>query len=178
MNHRHLAAGALLAIASAASQAATYDLSSGPFSMNVDKVESTEFSDIYDFSFSALSGFISGSLIEYKLSNAIDIDWGDVPALAIYAGFGGTGALLASFGDPGVPTGSFAIEDLAVPNQFSMVIHGRAIGSGLNAFQPGLRGSYDLSVAAQPVPEPGTVAMLLAGLGVIGFLGLRRKLER
>lgn len=91
---------------------------------------------------------------------------------------GGTGARLASYGDPGVPTGAFAIEDLAVPNQFSIVVNGRAIGSGLNSFQPGLRGSYDLSVAAQPVPEPGTTAMLLAGLGVIGFLGLRRKLDR
>jgi PEP-CTERM motif len=178
MNHLHLAASALLAIASAGAQAATYDLSSGPFSMNVDKVASTEFSDVYNFGFAAVSGFISGSLTEYKLANAIDIDWGDVPALAIHAGFGGTGALLASYGDPGVPTGAFAIEDLAVPNQFSMVINGRAIGSGLNAFQPGLRGSYDLSVAAQPVPEPGTLAMLLAGLGVIGFLGTRRKLER
>lgn len=178
MNHRYLAAGAMLAIASAASQAATFDLSSGPYSINVDKADSSAFSDVYDFSFAAASGFISGSLIEYKLFNAIDIDWGDMPALTIHAGLGGSGALLASYGDPGVPTGAFAIEDLAVPNQFSMLINGRAIGSGLNAFQPGLRGSYDLSVAAQPVPEPGTLAMLLAGLGVIGFLGIRRKLDR
>src|SRR6478672_1882544 len=33
----------------------------------------------------------------------------------------------------------------------------------------------DLNFAATPVPEPGTYAMMLAGLGLMGFVGSRRK---
>jgi PEP-CTERM motif len=178
MNKQQLATGALLALAAVAAQAASFDLTGGQFSANVDKTASTEFSDVYNFSFTGTSGFISGSLAEYKLSNAIDIDWGDVPAMAIHAGWDGTGAVLASFADPMVPVGSFSIQDLMVPNQFSITISGRAIGTGLAAFQPGVRGSYDLSIAAQPVPEPESYALMLAGLGVIGFLGVRRRADR
>jgi hypothetical protein len=178
MNTQRVAAGVLLALAAAAAQAETFDLSAGPYSANVDKTGTAEFSDVYNFSFNGAAGFVSGSIIEYRLSNAIDIDWGDVPAVAIYGGWGATGPLLASYGDPMTPTGSFAIEDLVVPNQFSVAINGRAVGTGLSVFQPGIHGSYDLSIAAQPVPEPGSYALMLAGLGAIGFLGVRRRNER
>ena len=39
---------------------------------------------------------------------------------------------------------------------------------------PGDSGIDDIAVAPA-VPEPGTVAMMLAGLGVLGFMGRRRK---
>ena len=41
-----------------------------------------------------------------------------------------------------------------------------ASGGGTFVFSPGI---------ANPVPEPGTYAMLLAGLGLIGFIAYRRK---
>ena len=75
----------------------------------------------------------------------------------------------------GAQTSGFAIEDVAVPNHFSITISGRATGTGASLFQPGLRGSYDFSVAAQPVSEPQTWALSMAGLLVVGFLGLRRR---
>jgi hypothetical protein len=178
MNTQRAATAALLALAAGAAQAASFDLSSGPFSLNVDKAGTAEFTDVYDFSFSGASGFISGSIIEYRLSSAIDIDWGDVPAVAIHGGWGATGALLASYADPMTPTGSFVIEDLVVPNQFSIAIKGRAIGTGMSVFQPGIHGSYDLSIAAQPVPEPESYALMLAGLAAIGFIGVRRRSDR
>ena len=49
----------------------------------------------------------------------------------------------------------------------------------INGLQSADAASYagNLAVVAAPVPEPGTYAMLLAGLGVIGFLGRRRHQE-
>ena len=35
-------------------------------------------------------------------------------------------------------------------------------------------GLYTISSSMSPTPEPGTFAMLLAGLGVVGFLSRRR----
>lgn len=35
--------------------------------------------------------------------------------------------------------------------------------------------SYTLTIAAAPIPEPGTYAMLLAGLGIVGAVARRRK---
>ena len=169
------AAGALMIMAAAAVQAQTFDLSSGPYSVNVDKTTSALFTDTYNFSFTGLSGIISGSIMEYRLSKAIDIDWADSAAVAIHGGWDGSGALLASFAERCAQTSGFAIEDVAVPNHFSITISGRATGTGASLFQPGLRGSYDFSVAAQPVSEPQTWALSMAGLLVVGFLGLRRR---
>lgn len=175
MHTKTLAAAALLALGGAAAQAAAFDLSTGPFSFEADKTTTADFTDVYNFTGSGILGLMSSSLIETKLSDKTDIDWSDSLAFAVYNQWDGGGTLLASYGDPAVGTGSFAIEDLSVPSMFSIVVQGRAIGTGLNVFQPGLRGTYDLSVVAQPVPEPSSVLLMLGGLGGIGFLSLRRK---
>ncbi|MBB4845581.1 hypothetical protein HNP55_004133 [Paucibacter oligotrophus] len=44
--------------------------------------------------------------------------------------------------------------------------------SGLSAAR---NTQYTTTLAAAPVPEPETYALLLAGLGVVGFVALRRK---
>ncbi len=62
-----------------------------------------------------------------------------------------------------------------MPNQFSILVSGKAIGDGTSVFQPGLKGSYDFSVVAQPVPEPNAVLLALGALGVIRVLSARRK---
>jgi len=36
--------------------------------------------------------------------------------------------------------------------------------------------SYSVTMSATPVPEPGTLALLLAGVGVLGFVARRRSL--
>lgn len=39
----------------------------------------------------------------------------------------------------------------------------------------GFTGSYTMTGIANAVPEPETYAMMLAGLGMVGFVGMRRK---
>lgn len=175
MRSQRIGVGIVLAMASLAANAASYDLSFGPYSAQSDKFSNAPFTDVYNFNFTGPSGVASSSLIEYKLLNYIDIDWDDTLAFTVYGGWDGSGGILASFGDPGTPTGSFVLADLPVPNQFSILVSGKAIGSGTSVFQPGLKGSYDFSVVAQPVPEPNAVLLALGALGVIRVLSTRRK---
>lgn len=175
MNMTHLAAGIWLALGATVAQAASYDLSFGPYSTESDKFSNAPFTDIYNFNFTGASGILSASLIEYKLSNYIDINWPATQALTVYSDWDGQGSTLLSLGNPGTPTGYFAIEDLLVPSHFSIVIHGQAVGNGSSAFQPGLKGSYDLSAVAQPVPEADSGYLLLAGLAVLAVPTLLRK---
>ena len=44
-------------------------------------------------------------------------------------------------------------------------------------FSPGSRILIDVAFLPTPVPEPDTYAMLLAGLGLVGFLARRRKIS-
>lgn len=54
-----------------------------------------------------------------------------------------------------------------VPDTYYFLVSGNVLGSGAASY------SGNLSVAA--VPEPETYAMLLAGVGVLGFLARRRR---
>lgn len=175
LNKTRLLGFAALLVPALAS-ASPIDLSSGPFETSVSKFTNNPFTDTFDFTFtSPAGGTVSSSAIEIKLGNFVDIQWDASKAFAIYSGFGGTGTELASFSAPSSTTGSFFVEDLALDDTtFSIVIKGQAIGTGLSAFQPGLKGHYDLNVIAQPVPEPASMALMLAGLGILGVAKRRR----
>jgi len=170
-----VAVGALAVSAVSGAHAATTDLSAGPFGISVDKFTNNAFTDTYDFTFGApSSGTISSSAIEVKLGKYVDIAWDATKAFAVYNGLGGSGTLLKSFADPGTTTGSFFVEDLPVgTNTFSIVLKGMATGTGTSVFQPGLKGHYDLNVIAQPIPEPATLSLMLAGLFGVGGLARR-----
>lgn len=164
-------------VAPALAFAAPIDLTSGPFDTSVSKFTNSPFTDVFDFVFtSPAGGTVSSSAIEIKLGQFVDIQWDATKAFVVYSDFGGMGTELASFAAPMSSTGSFFVEDLPVGDTtFSIVLKGQAVGNGLSTFQPGLKGHYDLNVMAQPVPEPATLALTLAGLGVLGASARRRK---
>lgn len=170
-------AGAAALLSPLLAFAAPVDLSTGPFETSVNKFSNAPFTDVFDFVFtSPAGGTVSSSAIEIKLGRYVDIQWDSTKAFAIYSDFGGMGTELVSFSAPLASTGSFFVEDLPVDDTtFSIVIKGHAVGDGLSTFQPGLKGHYDLNVMAQPVPEPASLALSLAGLAFLGAAGKRRK---
>ncbi|MFN4063761.1 MAG: FxDxF family PEP-CTERM protein [Parazoarcus communis] len=57
-------------------------------------------------------------------------------------------------------------EGLFTPGSWFFTVSGKATGT--------MGGAYSFAVVTQPVPEPETYAMLLAGLGLVGAVARRR----
>jgi len=73
----------------------------------------------------------------------------------------------------GFPTGSLDVslpQRTVSPGSYTAVVSGVARDLRLIEGRP----SYSFSLVASPVPEPGAYAMLLAGLGLMGFVARRR----
>lgn len=107
------------------------------------------FNDVYHFSLDGLSS-VSGSLAE---------TFGDVSFRSVQLG-SATAALL-----PTTTGYSFSFSSLAAGHH-TLTVSG-LMGRGRN--------TYEGSLLAQPVPEPESIAMLLAGLGVVGAAVARRR---
>jgi hypothetical protein len=119
--------------------------------------------------------------------------WPDPAEWILYKMDGVSGSILKLAGDifdPSVPINDRdnVLDIWAVGNQFSVAINGYSLTSSpvVDNSDPYLYGGIGLVsiwesttrydyVNVTAVPEPGTYAMLLAGLGVIGFMAHRRK---
>ena len=71
----------------------------------------------------------------------------------------------ATLGGP-YPAGTSFSGLLTAPGTYHLAFVGTVTGVG---------GQYSASIQAVPVPEPETYAMMLAGLGAIGFVAWRRR---
>jgi hypothetical protein len=168
---RTLIATALSAGAMAAN-AAVYDLGpvapgGAPTSFNAFHAGAglTSFDDAFTFTLGT-DGVTSGSVIDFS-----------IPGLT---GATFTGATLFA-GTPGAPGAAMAV---ASGTASSLAFSSTATPAGSYYFNvtgyvtPGvsLGAAYSgaLSVVAAPVPEPESYAMLLAGLGVMGGIAMRR----
>ncbi|MEJ6000462.1 FxDxF family PEP-CTERM protein [Paucibacter soli] len=89
---------------------------------------------------------LTGGMVElYKVGNAVALDSFQFDQAAVNHAFG----------------------TLTAGNYYYKVTASVAAGA--------LAGTYQLNSSLAPVPEPETYAMLLAGLGVVGFLARRRQ---
>jgi hypothetical protein len=116
------------------------------------------FNDTYTFS---LPGDASGN----GGANVISLGGNGVifTAFTLYE----TSAGLLGSGGTGGTTSSLSFSHGAVPGAYTLNVNGHKTDSDL-------AGSYAGNVVVSPVPEPKTYAMMLLGLGLMGFSARRR----
>jgi hypothetical protein len=155
MKLKHVVAASLLAFGTAASQASVLAPGGDFGSLGAASelfgglVTGGTFSDDFYFTLDGTSS-VTGSVAEF---------FGDVSFSAV--ALDGAAALLTA-----TTTGySFSFANLAAGDYVLTVTGSSPVG--LNA--------YAGSLMAQPVPEPQSVAMLLAGLGLMGAVATRRR---
>ena len=151
-----------------------YDLGANPTDANAYSVTHAtvgSFTDIFTFSLTELSDTISSAVSLFLSgldggSSSYEIDNG---SLALWTdpegdGVGGADTQIAwtAFGDA---NGVLAVNSVAA-GAYYWAVAGDAVG--VNG------GAYLFSANTAPVPEPETYAMMLAGLGLLGFVGKRR----
>jgi hypothetical protein len=121
------------------------------------------FEDVYFFTLPA-GNTLSSTAVSNNLSNVLGITGGEV---SLYETSGSSSSLLggyafyASSGDV-----SYSFGALAGGSYFYEVT---GTGTGTNG------GFYSLSSAITPVPEPEVLTLMLAGLGMVGFMTHRRR---
>lgn len=152
---KHLVAAAALTVAGSA-MAATYDagvlVSGSPQSLTFGVAGTGSFSDIINFDVAANSTAQTNA-VTFALFPFIQNPIAGL-TLAVYDG----ASLLTAVG--GVYT-------LAAGTNYSFHVGGTTNFSGVY--------SVNYQLAAAPVPEAGSVALTLAGLGVVGLMAARRR---
>lgn len=161
MKLKSVMAASMMALAFGA-QASTWDLSLADFNTQANFNKPVTFAGAsaitYDFTFSGTpSILLSLSLSELKQGTNKDIDFTSIKVLDA------TNTVVSSWTPAALAT--FTLDSLPITSSFSLVLEGSVLKTG----------HYDLSVTAAAVPEPETYALVLAGVGIIGFTAARRR---
>lgn len=155
-------ASVLLITATVASANSTHNIGAlddaPPYINNVTISPGSSFVDVYNFSLNNTNLF-SGSGAQLSLSFP-GYDVLNISNLTLKL-FDASDVWLAGV------TGTTQISDTLVNGSYHVNITGIANGSA--------GGNYTFAAVAQPVPEPNGWVMQLAGLGMIGFVTLRRR---
>ena len=123
--------------------------------------------DIYTFSLASASSTTSVSVTNDGAGGVFNLENG---VLSLYSGVPSTGSLVGSVVFDAAPI-THSWGSLAAGNYYYQVT-AQVVSSAL-------AGSYLLSsTLAQPVPEPETYALMLAGLAGVGFVAARRNKAR
>lgn len=166
MKLKKLAAALAVATVSFGAQAATYDFGAhDPLEASfvipgAGIVGSGGFLDFYTFAL-ASAEVVTSTVVSNNLSPVVGITGGqyaivDAATLApVSAAFSFSGTTGSTSHSVSLGAGSYAYAVLGTAS--------------------GLIGYYSLTSTIVPVPEPTSLAMLLAGLGVVGFLIKRRQ---
>ncbi len=115
------------------------------------------FTDIWTFTVAPTDNFFLGA--EVLAGNASS---GVTFSSVNLTGYPGAPVLFANTTNFFVPLSS----TLLAPGAYTMTVIGNAATTG---------GFYNAAVNFAPIPEPETYAMMLAGLGLMGFVARRRK---
>lgn len=113
----------------------------------------TNFTNTFNFSLSSLSDLVASFSLTGLGSATVSLR-------------DGSGSVLGSFSTQS--SGSASFSNLAAGNYSYSVTGGSWFGAGTFT-------STLTPVSVSPVPEPGSLAMLLAGLGMVGFMARRRR---
>ena len=165
MQFKSFAAAALLATAAASASAVTYTIGTMPIAPAVYSntaslpFSAVPFSDRYNFVFPVGGSVASGSAVSVNVSGLLNISNVQVSL------FNAANLLLAS-GGVGVSSQLFNTP-LTAGASYYYTVTGTANGA--------VGGAYSFIASASPIPEPGTYALMLAGLGVVGFMALRHR---
>ena len=163
MKLKYLAAAAVMAVASTGSMAFT----SSTFGGQHDPVESalgayvvgTTFIDIFSFTLGLAATVDSTSAALGALTFGSYALWG-----------AGTDTIAGNFDD--LLVGGAA---LGAPGTLSFAVAAGSYYYKATGIASAPGAAYSLASAITPVPEPETYAMMLAGLGALGFLARRRR---
>lgn len=163
MKFKTLIAASALAVGMSAAQAADYAFAMPlspelPFSAAVPVLGMGSFADSWNFTAPAPAATVSGAAISVNLTPYWNIE-------GILIELYDAADILIATGATGVGT---SITDAAVTGgmDYYFKVTGDVTGAP--------NGFYTFTAVAA-VPEPGTYAMLMAGLGVVGLLVMRRR---
>jgi hypothetical protein len=102
--------------------------------------------------------------------------FGHIHCCTAVAGTGSSGVALGFTPLPQATTGSYVNIFNLAPVAFDNLLAGTTAGKAyVNIHTPGTYGAGEIRGFLTPVPEPETYALMLAGLGVLGWFAKRRQ---
>jgi hypothetical protein len=137
------------------------------FNGTITHLGSTSFTDTFNFSMpsSGLSALVADFEISFGPNALYDIN--SITAV-LYNGSNGSGSWISNLAGSGTNTVNDSF-GLVAGNSYSILVSGTPIGSAGGIY------AYAFTAA---VPEAETYAMMLAGLGLLGFMVRRRTSQR
>jgi hypothetical protein len=175
-NSKSLIAAVVLATASLGSGAAfAQDISTPPQALNlvgtsaffgdsfdIDQADQT-FSDQFTFSVTGdLPSNLDAIVSSISRSAAVGLD---ITGLSLYSGAGAQLATGTSMSTGAIDVWTVRADSLEVGSYY-LQVSGTMVSD--------TSGAFGGAVMLQPVPEPATYGMMLAGLGLVGFMARRR----